>query len=48
MDCPTHEKHELKCLTNKNDFTVFYMPWSTIKLYPGSQWPISLTFLESF
>jgi len=20
MDCPTHEIHEIKCLTNKNDY----------------------------
>jgi len=23
MDCPTHDIHEIKCPTNKNDFTVF-------------------------
>jgi len=22
MDCPTHERHEIKCPTNINDFTL--------------------------
>ena len=25
MDCHTHEKHEIKCQKNKNDFTVYYL-----------------------
>jgi len=25
MDCPTHETHEIKCPTNKNNFTVILL-----------------------
>jgi len=42
VDCPTHEKHEIKCPMNKNDFTVacnhsFTSPYSAAGYSSGGQ-----------